>query len=310
MLYCSFCGKRIYEESTFCSNCGQKVIRVVEQDEKAPGVPEINQEEAKSENVTRVIEGTERVPDATQTEPIENERNIETQGQVSSAHPKKVIPAICSKEKEITKYVIEIDGKRIDIVANLGKKHKLELFVEGEPPELITEQDTVVAFEFDGLSSRHTLEIWYCIASSSMLNVRYKETGIGIRIDGVPIKGSLADPLLGIKGGVSGLLVFAFALGAKAIFSAIQSVNESASIYGFLVYLVLVIAMIAFALLLKTRPKMALYGGLVIGLLETVEFIIGSGLSIKYAAANYSSGSSSAAPVFMFLFWSSVRIWV
>ncbi len=309
MLYCSFCGKRIYEESAFCSNCGQKVIRVAEPDSKIPEPLETKQEAGKGENVAGINEEAERVPETTPIGPNAEGRNTSTRERIPFAHNRKIIPAIYSKDKSISKYLIEIDGKRIEVVADFGKKPKVELFVEGEPPETVNDQESEVSFEFEGLSSTHTIDIWYSLAAGSTFNVRYKEAGVAIKIDGVPVKNCLSDPLVGIKGGNTGLILFAVALGLRAIFTIVSFLNGSADISVAVVYILLVSVMITFAIMLKSKPKVALYGGLALGLLETVEFIVGTILSIKDAMENYSAGSTPAKFMLGFLIWGSMRIW-
>jgi len=310
MLYCAFCGKRIFEKSSFCSGCGQKVIRIEEQDIKATETLAPEKEIVKTVITPKTIEETTPVLENAPAKEIIEPLDIRTPEQVPVSRPdKKVVPAIFSKVKDINKYLIEIDGKRIDVVADLGKKPKIDLFVEGELPETIDKQDSEVTFEFEGITNKHKIDIWFSLAPSSMLNVRYKEAGVSIKIDGVPVKNSLADPVVGIKGGIAGLILFTIALGIKVISSIVQSTNGSVSIYAAVVYIVLVSIMITFSLMLKSKPKFALYGGLAVGLLESVEYVAGTILSFKDSFGTYSSGSNTSGLLVGFFIWGSMRIW-
>jgi hypothetical protein len=120
-------------------------------------------------------------------------------------------------------------------------------------------------------------------------------------IHNIPVKNTLAVPLVGIKNGSVGLYGFACLFSLRFIGSIISDSNGDLSI----VYILGAIACALFAFNLKRIPKVALYGGVVLAILETADFVFaGSYKFINDIKLNSNPGASFVA----FIGWSSIRL--
>jgi len=122
-------------------------------------------------------------------------------------------------------------------------------------------------------------------------------------IHNIPVKNTLAAPLVGIKKGSVGLYGFAFLFSLKFIGCIISDSDSDLSI----VYILGAIACALFAFNLKQIPKVALYGGVALAILETADFVFAGILKF---INDIKLNSNPVASFVAFIGWSSIRLWL
>lgn len=101
-----------------------------------------------------------------------------------------------------------------------------------------------------------------------------------------------------LKDGYGSVLLFVIFLFTKALLS--PYINQDPNLFlSFMIYGMPGLILLIFALTFKSTPKRAIYGAIVIGILETIDFAIGTGNSLTTPGANH----NIIAPIV----WGTVR---
>lgn len=160
---------------------------------------------------------------------------------------------------------------------------------------------------FMGKTEKHTLTAWFESGSDSFELVPMSQTGIGMLIDGKPVESTLSDPEILGSGGRAGVWVFAVFLALKGIvqmFIASSQHDVATGVFNLFLYGLPAIALVVLGIVFKKVKKGALITALVIGSLETLDFIIGGVMQIVNEATTGSSGNSGVG---LFI-WGGLRI--
>jgi len=171
---------------------------------------------------------------------------------------------------------MEFDGLKLEVEELVENPRKLRFFINGNqagigPIEKILETD------FEGTSAKHRIRIKTVKRNSLLLNFTPVH-GISIEIDDVPVQNSLADPLTILKIGRAAIAFFTFLYTLKTVME-IAGVNDSSPLESRLIasslYVLPAIVMLFLFLIYMRRPKVAVYVGLVLSVLECIDFGFG-----------------------------------
>lgn len=187
----------------------------------------------------------------------------------------KSVTALRTSDKDHETHVLEPDGLRIEVIRRLSKPQRLELFIDGQSYGVAGAPGQKVRAQVPGQTSLHTVEVWFEAATGAATQFLALLHGTGILIDGRPVHGTLADPYVHVKEGRAGVWVFAVFLFAKVLLS--PWINPGGDVAVALVlYGVPGSILVWLATTYRSNPKRAVIIGLVIGVLETLDFAWGA----------------------------------
>jgi len=211
------------------------------------------------------------------------------------------IKAEVSKDKKSKSqtYSFEVNGEPFKVLYLPGKEAALQI-VHNEVSlgTILWAVDKERKFEYTVTAGAKPVKITAWISNGYQFMGIGKARGIGIEVDGVPVQHTVTAPEIHIENGRAGLYVLVFLLGFKSIWTYYALFSEYASHFvagvSSTVYIVpFIIALIA-AIKYKTWTTFAIYAGLILAVLEVVDFVSG----IPESANSGSSG---------FVIWLFVR---
>jgi hypothetical protein len=212
-----------------------------------------------------------------------------------------IIKSTVTKEKKNKKtiYSFSFDNEIFEAHYIMSKKPTVELFHNGSHLGLINDLKVKHDFLINPDSNPMKLTIWIEFNIYSIYIGKINE--IGIKIDENTVQNTLADPEAHIKNGRSGFFVLFLILGFKCIFIYYSIFKEYSShiVSGIsmIVYLIpLLLALIAFIKYVQWT-KFALITGIIISVLEMLDYLIALPNSIM-------TGTNGAS----LLIWILIRI--
>jgi len=210
------------------------------------------------------------------------------------------IKAEVSKEKGSKKiiYSFQVNNDAFKAYYFPGKKSTLEITHNGSSIGTIDEPEVKKEYTVNSETEPVKITAWMD-NKLSLASFLGKVKGVGIEVDGTPVQNTVSDPETHINIGRSGLYILLFFLIIKAgwtYYSAFQKyANHIVSIISCAVYFIPFIYVLIITIKYKSWTKLAIISGIIIALLETVDFIVGIPESIK-------AGGSS------FIIWLIIRI--
>jgi len=178
------------------------------------------------------------------------------------------INAVQTTEYENTcMYTFTVDNEKFQVYYIYEEnKQSLEFFHNGTSIDKATYEKTVT---IDTEKGKVNVTAWINRASSAEKFFGLAKDGVGIEVDGIPVKNTLADPDEYLNQGRSGLGLLLFTLVARGILTHVLN-ND----LGFaLVFYIPALAVLAFLLLYKKCILLALIVGAVLGIIELVDYI-------------------------------------
>jgi len=214
----------------------------------------------------------------------------------------KIINSTTNKDKRMNliTYSFNVNNERFTANYFYGKKPKFEFFhndtLIGSSDQIKNKSEFIVNTEYESL----TITVWLEYNVYSMYIG--KLNGIGIEVNKIPVQHTLADPEVYINNGRSGFFILILILGVKSIYTYYQTFNEYTShivsLITSAIYVVPLLAGLILVYFYKRWTKLALIGGIIISILEFVDY--GSSLP---NSLRLGSGSNAA----MILFWVALR---
>ena len=205
------------------------------------------------------------------------------------------------KKKNLITYSFNVNNERFIANYVYGKNPKFDFYhndtLIGSSDQIKNKSEFIINTEQEIL----TITIWleYNVYSMYMGKIN----GIGIEVNKTPVQHTLADPEVYINNGRSGFFILLIILGAKSIYTYYQVFKEYAShivsLITSAIYIVPLLAALLFLYFYKRWTKLALIGGIVISLLEFVDYGMALPASLK-------AGSNAA----MVLFYIALRVCV
>ena len=126
-------------------------------------------------------------------------------------------------------------------------------------------------------------------------------------VDGKPVESTLADPEIAGGQGRGGVWLFAGFLTLKAAIQPAMSLSnhDAATAVGQLIlYGIPALALICFGIMYKKAKKAALITALVVGILESLDFIAGGAMQMITETTGGNAGNSGVS----LLIWGGLRI--
>jgi len=216
-----------------------------------------------------------------------------------------IIKSTEKKERKMNlkTYSFDINNEHFSAHYIYGKKPRFEFFhndsLIGSSDQINNKFEFIVNTEYDSLK----IIIWieYNIYSVYI----GKLNGIGIEVNKNPVQHTLADPEVYINNGRSGFYILLFILGLKSIVTYYQNYqgynSHIVSLISSSLYIVPFFLVIILLLIYKRLTKFALITGIVISILEFIDY----GLALPNS---FMSGSGSNA--ISLLFWIAIRVCV
>jgi hypothetical protein len=217
----------------------------------------------------------------------------------------KIINSTTNKDKKMNliTYSFNINNDRFTANYIYGKKPKIEFFhndtLIGSSEQIKNKSEYIINTDYETL----TITVWLEYNVYSMY--LGKLNGIGIEVNKNPVQHTLADPEVYINNGRSGFFILLLILAIKSIYTYYQIFIEYSShilsLYVSAIYIVPLLAALLFLYIYKRWTKLALIGGIIISILEFVDYGLGLPESLRTG-----SGSNAA----MMLFWIALRVCV
>jgi len=197
----------------------------------------------------------------------------------------KIINSTTNKDKKLNliTYSFNINNERFLAKYIYGKKPRFEFFhndiLIGASDQIKNKSEFIVNTEYESL----TIIVWLEHNVYSMFIG--KLNGIGIEVNKNPVQHTLADTEVYVNNGRSGFYIILLILGLKSIFSYYQIYNKYFSHLVSLIVSAIYFVPFLFALFMliiyKKWTKFALIGGIIVALLEFVDYGLGLPDSIK-----------------------------
>ncbi len=202
------------------------------------------------------------------------------------------IPAMKNTEKKVTTTIIEYDGLRIEARYSFSSNSTTSVYVNGELRETIEKPKERKTITAKGSENEHVITVWYENARSKIPFFSKATTGVGILIDDIPVQNSIADPLEYVKTAKSGIVLFLIIFVLKILFVIVQNLKSSAIVLVIVssIYTVPFIILLFMFLSYGSSPKRALITGLVFGILESADYLVG--LKINFQAGSMPNGAT------------------
>jgi hypothetical protein len=190
------------------------------------------------------------------------------------------IEATVKKEKADKKtiYSFKVNNDVFDVHYFTGKKPALEIMHNGSLLGTIDKQKTKFDFEVNSETNAVNITAWID-SGNSLSSIIGRINGVGIEVDGKPVQHTLADPETHIQQGRSGLYLLLFILGVKSIFTYYTALEQYAShiVAGisFTIYFVPLLLVLTAAIKYKSWTTFAIITGMVLSVLETLDYAMG-----------------------------------
>jgi len=283
-MICPGCGHNNSDTLHFCTRCG---IRIKEKEEDVVIIsPQSMTQEDSHRRSTR--------------------ENIPTE--VAHSNPamfnKRFIPSQVLKDKQSRSFIVELEETTIVIKETSKRTQPWLVIVDGKEYS-VTPSKKKTEVQFKTRKSNHVLSLWNGAASNFFFMALFWQRGVAVAIDGIPVRNTLADPLLVLKEGRVAIWMFTALLAFKAAVITILSNNAQTAIGAAIVYGVAFLFMLVAAISFRINPRIALWGGLIFGILETIDFF-----SIIFMS-DPSIGSIKINPAQLtitFYIWGSLRL--
>jgi hypothetical protein len=211
-------------------------------------------------------------------------------------------------EAENTSFVIDSVSIRTEPIHD--KKNKVagwHITANGNDLLTLTKQKKRENALFMGKIEKHTVTAWFESGGGSFDLVPTSQWGIGMLVDGKPVESTLADPEIAGGQGRAGVWVFACFLAIKAAFQPAMALSrhDAATAAGQLfLYGIPALALICFGIMYKKARKAALITALVVGILESLDFIAGGAMQMVAETTGGNAGNSGVS----LLIWGGLRI--
>ena len=207
-------------------------------------------------------------------------------------------------DKKTTTTIIEYDDLKIETKYFESTKPNLTLYINGELNQTVDKADDKKTVTVTGAEKEHTITVWFKKTGSKIPFFRYETSGAGILLDDIPVQNTIADPFEYIKSAKSGLILFMLILAIKIPIVIYQNQNQQYENFSIAIIVsaisvsIFAIPLIILLILYKrysSSPKTALIFCLIVGLLETTDYISGT-------VINYQNGiQANAVLVFFFI---------
>jgi len=217
----------------------------------------------------------------------------------------KIINSTTNKDKKtnLITYSFNVNNERFTANYVYGKKPRFDFFhndtLLGSSDQIKNKSEFTVNTDYETL----TITVWQEYNVYSMYIG--KLNGIGIEVNKNPVQHTLADPEVYINNGRSGFLIILIILAIKSIFTYYQIFTEYSShilsLYISAIYFVPLLIALFFVYIYKHWTKISIIGGMIISILEFVDYGLGLPESLRTG-----SGSNAA----MMLFWIALRVCV
>ncbi|MCK9426318.1 MAG: tetratricopeptide repeat protein [Ignavibacteriaceae bacterium] len=204
--------------------------------------------------------------------------STEEKNEFAYTHPKMFtrtfIPSQHVKNKEKEVFIVEYEGVTIEVFRTAKEDDPLTVYIDGNlTAQIYKNEKRTIEFYVKGTT--YKLYVWNARAKNFFFSSFIFRNGIAITIDDIPVKDTLADPLLNIAEGKVGIYIFLGLLLIKAVvWPIVRTINnQPQDAVGILfIYGTFALGILAAVLIFKKNPQTGLWIGIIIGGLETVDF--------------------------------------
>jgi hypothetical protein len=189
----------------------------------------------------------------------------------------KSIPAMKNTEKKVTTTVVDYDGLRIETKHSLSSNSTTAVYINGELKITIDKPKEKTRIIAKGFENEHTVTVWHENTRSKIPFFSNLTTGVGILVDDIPVQNSIADPLEHIKNAKSGVMIFLVLLLLKILLVIVQNFKNPPLVIliTLSIYVIPFIILLFMYLTYSASPKRALVAGIILGLLESLDYFVG-----------------------------------
>lgn len=183
------------------------------------------------------------------------------------------------KGRNAEAFIINFEDAVIQVNRTNDKSSPIQVRVNGELSASV-EWKKNETIDFKTFSGSHKLEVWYTRAKNFFFTNFFFKQGIAITIDGIPVQNTLADPILILDEGKVSLWIFFIILLLKGLIILQLSIKATSGFnpeqLGILIIYLIPLLLILYAgLTFSKNPSRALWFGIVLGSIETLEVLVG-----------------------------------
>lgn len=226
----------------------------------------------------------------------QNEEKIHFANSDPNIYEKSFLPAQIINTNEKESVILEYDGVTIEACRTNDKNQPLLLYVAGSLLASLKNDEKKI-LEFNSANQTNSIKIWNARNTLPFFTNFIFRDGIALTINDKPVKGTLADPRTNLWEGRIGIIIFLVLVAIKiAIAHLINNwSNQENNLLTYSIYIIMAVCLVSSLILYAKRPYIALWLGLVIGSLETMDYIVGLFLSPPKS-------------IFVLFFWGVIRV--
>lgn len=181
------------------------------------------------------------------------------------------IPSQYIKGSNIETYIIQFEGVVIQIIRTTDFETPIHIKINDELIDTVKSKEKKKVL-FTTELGEHEIEVWNGRAKNFFFTNFFRKDGVAITIDKIPVQNTLSDPMLIMSEGKVSLWFFFIILLMKGLLQPFFSDFQEVYLIGLIFYIVPALIMLLAALTFSRNPKRAIWIGLIIGILETIEF--------------------------------------
>ncbi len=190
---------------------------------------------------------------------------------------KSFIPSQYVKGSNSELVIIHLDESIIEISRTSRFSDPLVVRLNGEAIDIV-EHNEKKEISFQNSTGNHLVSVWNARAKNFVFSNFISKKGLAITIDNVPVQNTMADPIKNLDEGKIAIWGLVGLISLKIIISfVLNSLAESSPIAFIVVlpYLPVLILLLYSGFVYAKNPRRAVLFGLVLGGLETIDFIAG-----------------------------------
>jgi len=189
---------------------------------------------------------------------------------------KSFIPSQHVKGSNTEVFIIKLDNSVLEISRTSDFSNPLLVRLNGETFEIV-EHNEKKKIEFENATGKHLLVVWNARAKNFVFSNFISKRGLAITIDGIPVQNTMSDPIMNLDEGKIAIWGYIGLLSIKISLTYLirSSIDSSSAFTTILPYLLILVLLIYAGLTYPKNPKKSIWFGLILGSLETLDFISG-----------------------------------
>ena len=190
---------------------------------------------------------------------------------------KSFIPSQFVKGSNSELVIIHLDDSIIEISRTSRFSDPLIVRLNGEVIDMV-EHNEKKEISFQNSTGNHLISVWNARAKNYVFSNFISKKGLAVIIDNVPVQNTMADPIKNLDEGRIAIWGLVGLISLKIIISFILNTFAESSPLALMVvlpYLLVLILLLYAGFVYAKNPRRAVLFGLVLGGLETIDFIAG-----------------------------------